>query len=277
MNEKIAITSQTVQCPICYEFKTDVEPIPHWNPNGQPLGDIGGHKMCGDCRSSYDRSECPFCRALTIKDDLLATIQNFIENIESQSGHNDPNELADLFTQWQSIEMMYGHNPRIIHNVASLVMRDKSFSKIIKVGVAHKAGWLRDAAGIFFRLRDLGREEKTELRVKDKELLERCYNTIIYVIRFRTDKSGHYHGALYNQALAAYFCASGNGLNTTHTARTVKEIGNLIVNEYEKLRDNYPQIKREIPERIWEVYMKGGTSNVWGGESNDPVYQCFYT
>merc|ERR1712228_536861 len=121
-----------------------------------------------------------------------------------------------------------------------------------------------------------GREEKTELRVNDKDSLERCYDTILHIIRFRTDKNGHFYGALYNQALAAYFCASGNGLNTTYTAQTVKEIGNVIVNVYEESRYNYPQLKREIPERIWEVYMKGGTSNVWGGEANDPVFQCFY-
>lgn len=269
--------SQLILCPICCEEKNDVTPIPHWNPNGQPLGDIGDHKMCGDCTRSYDRSECPFCRALTMKDDLLATIQHFIENIKSQSNHHDHNELADLFTQWQTLEMIYGtSNPRIIHQVASLVMQDASFSELIRIGVANRAGWLRDAAGIFFRFHSLGQEERTEMSDEDKDLLERCYDTIFFVIRRRTEQCGHFHGALYNQALAAYFCASGNGLNTSHTAQIVREVGDLIVEVYENTREEHPAMKWEVPERIWDVYMSGGTANVWGGEQNDPVFRSFY-
>ena len=131
----------------CFEEKDDVKPIPHW----QSQGDVSGHKICGDCAKALKKNECPFCHEVSLKEELMVTIADFVKVVKTRASHSDPNQLAALLEQWQFFEMEYSANPTVIHRVAALVVEDKDFHPILVNGVAQKQGWMRDAAGIIVR------------------------------------------------------------------------------------------------------------------------------
>merc|ERR1719453_1475229 len=93
------LSATTMQvCPICYEEKDDVAVLDHW----QPSGDISQHKMCGTCRASVVRNECPFCKEIVVKEDMLSFIRNFVQSVSSQAktrGHV-AHDCAAIFEMW---------------------------------------------------------------------------------------------------------------------------------------------------------------------------------
>ena len=58
-------------CPICFEEKDVITPIPHW----EAQGDIRRHTMCGDCAKQYTNNDCPLCRDISFKEKILACIR----------------------------------------------------------------------------------------------------------------------------------------------------------------------------------------------------------
>jgi len=258
-------------CPICYEERDDIEQIPHWNAKG----DISSHKMCRDCTRQYNKNDCPFCKEVCLKDNILNGIKGFIDEVKNRQLRSDHNELAALFEMWQIFEMEYANNPKIIHRVAKHVVQDSNFKELLQGGVDSKAGWIRDAAGTIFRLHSLSMEGSLDINDDEKLLLARSYETIMQVAR-RGNECGHFYGALYSQAMAPYVCALQSGQSTTHLETIIKEVGSTIVNLYKSERGIRSELKREIPERIIVEYMPIVTMSVWGGERKDPVWKAFF-
>jgi len=265
--------SSDLTCPICFEEKTDVKQIPHWNPKG----DISSHKMCGDCTRQYDKNDCPFCHDISLKDNILSSIQDFIGEVKNRKSRRDPNQLAALFEMWQFFEMEYANNPKVIQRVAKHVVQDSAFNELLQSGINMKSDWMRDAAGTIFRLYSLSMDGLLDINDNEKQILTSSYETIIYIARKGNADSGHYYGALYSQAMAPYICALQSGQSTRQLEVIIREVGNMIVHLYKRERNTNYALKREIPERIIAEYMPYVTENVWGGKSSDPVWNEFFT
>jgi len=261
-------------CPICFEEKEDIQQIPHWESHG----DVSEHKMCSDCTKAYNKNLCPFCQEVSLKEDILACIEDFVQQVKAKSSNGDPNELAALLERWQFFEMEYGDNPRVIYRVAMLVLRDPEFMGMLRSGVQSKMPWMRDAAGIIFRLYSLSMEGKLVVTCDEQSLLNDCYRTIMdLAVASEIQTEGHFHGALYTQAMVPYICALQAGQSTQQLEMIVKEVGNLITSHYENNKHFQPDLRTTIPERIIEQYMSIVTANIWGGEENDPVWRTFYS
>jgi hypothetical protein len=260
-------------CPICFEEKDDIKPILHW----EAQGDISGHKMCGDCAKQYTKNDCPFCGEVSLKENILACIRDLIVEVKNKSSGGDPNELAALMETWQFFEMEYGDNPKVIYRVAMLVLQDPEFKHLLENGVRMKAPWMRDAAGMLFRLYSLSVEGNLKVTPSEKALLAECYKTITALVKAPDIQSeGHYYGAIYSQAMVPYICALQSGQSTRQLELIVKEVGNLIVSQYRKNRWSNPHLRQQIPERIVAEYMPIVSANIWGGERKDPVWRAFY-
>mmetsp|Transcript_55755 Transcript_55755/g.83021 ORF Transcript_55755/g.83021 Transcript_55755/m.83021 type:complete len:743 (-) Transcript_55755:151-2379(-) len=258
-------------CPICFEEKDNIQLIPHW----EAKGDVSGHRMCADCTEQYTKNECPFCNEVSIKESLLEVIKSLIQDVKSKSAGGDPNDLAAILESWQFFEMEYGHNPKVIYRVGALILQDKEFKNLLEDGVNTRAAWMRDAAGIFFRLYSLSVEGNLDVTPNEKILLQKCFETIKESMS-SVKSQGHHYGALYSQSMVPYICALQSGQSTVHLEIIVREVGELIVRYYKKNRRTWPQLKRDVPERIVSEYMDIVTVNVWGGKDHDPVRKAFY-
>jgi len=260
-------------CPICFEEKEDVHQIPHWKSQG----DISEHKMCNACAAQYQKNICPFCQEVSLKEEILSCIQDFVQQVKARSSGGDPNELAALLERWQFFEMEYGDNPKVIYRVAILVLRDQEFMNMLKSGVQYQMSWMRDAAGVIFRLYSLSIEGNLTVTSAEQSLLNDAYSTIFNLAKTEEIKSqGHYHGALYTQAMVPYICALQSQQSTHQLGLIVKDVGNFISSHFETNKHLYPYLKNTIPERIIDQYMPVVSANVWGGKENDPVWKTFF-
>lgn len=270
-SNEIPHTHNSNVCPICYEEKDDLEQIPHW----EAKGDVSGHKMCSDCTKQYRKDHCPFCNEVTLKDEMLNKIKNLILDVQEKSVEGDPNSLAAILESWQFFELEYESNPRVIHRVCTMIMKDDDFKNLLQDGITLKLPWMRDGAGLFFRLYGLSLDGHLEISDSEKALLKDCYETILASLR--TVKSqGHYYGALYTQVMVPFVCAYRSGQESDNLKNIVKTVGNAVVDLYLEQIVFYPDLKWQIPQRIENLYMNIVTTNVWGGTSEDPIWKAFY-
>mmetsp|Transcript_1193 Transcript_1193/g.1428 ORF Transcript_1193/g.1428 Transcript_1193/m.1428 type:complete len:289 (+) Transcript_1193:35-901(+) len=261
------------KCPICLEEKNDIICIPHWEAHG----DISEHKMCGDCTRLYTKNECPFCREVIVKDELLALIRDLVSDIKTRSNQDShPDHLASFLERWELLEMEYESNPRVLCRIAKIVVQDDELKTHLRHGIEMKSGWLRDAAGIFFRLHSMSAAGSLNISDDEKSLLKEAYETIITKIVPNMEVSGHHYGALYSQAAVPCISAMRSGVGKAEMNEIVKSVGNLIIKLYEKHRRFHLDLGIAIPERMIESYVKVLTEEVWGGEINDPIFLAFY-
>jgi len=256
-------------CPICMEVKSSTMQIPHW----QAKGDISGHKMCTDCAKQYNKNECPFCHEVSIKEELLTMIQDFIRAVSSSGG--DPNRAAALAERWQWFEMEFSTNVSVVHRVCKLVLEDAQFEKHLRAGVRDRSSWIRDANGLIFRWRSLSKDGKLDVSEEIKEVLEMAYKLSVSLLK-GIGANGHHMGAFYSQALAVWLAAFQGQDDGPTLKRMVKHAGKIIIEMYEKGKRGNGNLKREVRERIVAEYSQIFSSTMFGGEDQDPVHKAFY-
>jgi hypothetical protein len=257
-------------CPICMEVKSTTQLIPHW----QPKGDISSHKMCAECTANYNKNECPFCHEVSIKEEILEMIRDFIRAVGSSRG--DPNTAAALVERWQWFEMEFSTNISVVHRVCKLVLQgevlgakdrgynvarrsyhvrplisqhfdctDLQFSALLKDGVQNRSNWIRDAGGLIFRWRSLSNDGKLDIEDDTKDDLEKAYKVSISKLK-EIGACGHHMGAFYSQALAVWLAAS-QGNDDGELLRTmVKQIGGVVISIYKKNKASNKNLKKEV-------------------------------
>ena len=228
------------------------------------------------CRSRYKKNKCPFCHEVSLKDELMAVIGEFLATIKRTSRGTDANQLAAMLERWQFFEMEFSANPSVIHRVAKLVLLDSEFKGLLEKGVRERSSWMRDAAGIVFRFYALSEDDDLSLDADEKLLLRNCYGVILDVVE-KMGPAGHHYGALYTQALVVFQCVAVSGQKEDRLRAVVKEVGFLIVKLYKKHKRAMPQLKREVRERIVKEYMEAASVGVWGSAEADVVKKTFYT
>lgn len=265
-------------CPICHNERDDIKQIPHW----QPTGDVSSHRICTACEQWWigNTNECPFCREVVFKQQLIDMMRNLIVNVRQQSSEVATfDNRAAVFEEWQMFEMQYNRsNPRVIYRVASIMVKDEEFQGLLEKALSHRSSWMRDAAGIFFRFHSLSLDGHLDVTDAEKLLLQRCYNNIIMNSLSEVRGEGHHYGALYSQAMAACACSVNCvAENTNNMKIIVREVGNLIVAMYNENKTDHPSLTTMIPDRIVPEYMNIVTdNNVWDSPTNDPVRNAFF-
>ena len=155
-----------------------------------------------------------------------------------------------------------------------MVIEDVAFKRNLKAAVRTSAPWMRDAAGVLFRLHSLALSGgMADLKTSDVDLLVACKAKILKIVG-GMECSGHHLGAVYSQALAPWLCVSqGGGRGEEEMRDTVKDVGKAIVKNWKK-HGKPSNTKREVRERIIRQYMEQARRRVWGGE--DLVWNAFY-
>ena len=97
-----------------------------------------------------------------------------------------------------------------------------------------ESGWLRDVAGIFFRLRSLSAAGSLNISEGKKNLQDVAYETTIAKIMPNMGVSYHHDGELYSQAAVPCINAMRSGVGKAEMNEIVKSVGNLIIQLYEK-------------------------------------------
>mmetsp|Transcript_9070 Transcript_9070/g.15545 ORF Transcript_9070/g.15545 Transcript_9070/m.15545 type:complete len:865 (+) Transcript_9070:125-2719(+) len=267
-----------VTCPICFEEKDDVEVLEHW----QPQGDVSGHKMCGDCRRSYDKNQCPFCKDVLLKDELLALIKNLVDTVSKQTRGSDASARAAIYERWQLFEMEFEAQPAVVRRVAKFIVEHPHFAASLDRGVQRKQEWLRDAAGIVFRF--YGMCEDGEIVLPD--IHSRRLKAAIEVILEPFERpspvvlDAHFYGALYTQSLVPWPCAWRSGASSRTLLALVQRTGRAVVHCLDRVPKNERErrdFRRRVPERMQFEYIQLARVPVWGSQKADPIWNAFYT
>lgn len=267
-----------VTCPICFDERDDVEILQHW----MPQGDISDHKMCGNCRKSYDKNQCPFCKDVLLKDELLALIKNLVDTVSKQTRGGDANARAAIYERWQLFEMEYEAQPAVIRRVAKLVVEDRNFAATLDKGVQRKEEWLRDAAGIVFRFYGMCEDGEMVLSDVFSHRLKAAIEVILEPFERASPISldAHYYGALYTQSLVPWLCAWRSGVSSRTLLTLVQRTGRAVVHCLERVPQNAMQrrdFRKRIPERMQLEYIQLAHEPVWGSQAKDPIWNTFYT
>lgn len=272
-----AATLQT--CPICCEEKDDVMVLDHW----QPSGDISEHKMCGACRSSVVRNECPFCKEIVVKEDMLNFIRIFVKSVSSQArttGHA-AHECSALLEMWQFFEMEYEGQPGVIQRVAKMIVEDDSFSRLLEQAATSRQSWVHEAAGIFFRFYGMYADGELKADEAHGRLLEQTVEQILRPLEQTPPqasflpRTGTPLGALVTQALVAWLCAWRANVATRTLRNIVRRAGLAAVHCYEAHNRN-PTLKKGARERIHLEYLTLSHVPIWGSEDEDVVWKAFF-
>jgi len=254
-------------CPICMEEKHDIELIPHWHA----IGDVSSHKMCGSCRKQYNKNECPFCHEVSIKEEIVVLIDDFITAVGQGTG--DPQKSAALVERWQFFEMEFSTNLKVVYRVCKLVLQDKKFAELLAKGVAERQGWIRDGCGLIYRWRALAKDGKLDITSEQQALLEKAYKLSLSMIR-SMGAHGHHLGAYYSQCIAVWLSAFQGDDDGETLRKMVKDAGKLVVDTYKRHKTS--ELRREVTERVVRDYARAFSINVYGREELDPVFTTFY-
>ena len=137
-------------CPICMERKEDVVPLDHWRLPGEAAGDVSEHKMCLACQRAWGKNECPFCKEVLIKDEIVAFISTFVASVESSAA--DTQASAALLERLQFFEMEHDGQPAVVKRVCGMIATDAALCAKLDSALRAAAEWPRDMAGILLRL-----------------------------------------------------------------------------------------------------------------------------
>lgn len=265
------------ECPICFECTGDVTPIEHMEPC---IGDVSSHRMCASCRHAWCQRGghvCPFCKELTTANELVGFLSQISQRIASSTG--DPQASAAVLEAIQLFEMEHEGMPSVIKRVYAMVADDTNLAAQLDTAVTNKAEWLRDMAGVFWRLDEAAKAG--ELRgVSDgaKARLGRVTAAIWGPLEASKPKEldPHFYGALYSQALVAWLCARNSGMASEGLAEVVRRCGRVLVRWRQSSPKNQSGHGQRVGERIHAEYLALSHQPVWGSREADPVYAAFF-
>uniref|UniRef100_A0A7S1HBD3 RING-type domain-containing protein n=1 Tax=Hemiselmis andersenii TaxID=464988 RepID=A0A7S1HBD3_HEMAN len=268
--EETALGRKT--CPICMEEKDDVAVLEHWKPQG----DVSEHKMCGECLAQWQKEEkleCPFCRELLHADEMTKFIKNAIATINHQQNLS-PDEAAAIMEQWQMLEMMLQGQQTAIRRVAKLVVEHNDFKASILKGTAGKCRWLRDMAGVVFRLDSMYKDGELKVSAANGKMLANAVEAIMSPIEGCSAEKldPHFYGALYSQAVCPWLCAWRGEASTATAAEHVRRVGRAIAYGVKKHNVDRERVK----DRLVDDYVMMAHEPVWGGQQRDALYQALY-
>mmetsp|Transcript_12177 Transcript_12177/g.24033 ORF Transcript_12177/g.24033 Transcript_12177/m.24033 type:complete len:811 (+) Transcript_12177:149-2581(+) len=261
-------------CPICMEEKDDVELLDHW----MPQGDVSEHKMCGACQAAWknqEQMECPFCRELLHADEMTTFITHAVATVSrNKVKAMVPDESAAIMEQWQMMEMMLQGQQAAIRRVAKLVVEHKDFASTIVLGTSNRCAWLRDMAGIVFRLDAMFKDGELKVSQKQGKLLADAVESFMTPLEGASPlkMDAHFYGALYMQAVTPWLCAWRAQAKTKTLGEHVRRVGKAIELGVRK----HGVGKKQIQERLLEEYVQLAHEPVWGSQAEDVLYQTVY-
>jgi len=182
---------------------------------------------------------------------------------------------AELWNQWQAFEVTFEANPRVVRNVAKLLIEDGCFAEALAKAASERQDWIRDAAGLIFRLHGLiGDGLLPGIGAKHADRFQRVVATIIEPFEsppFGLGLNGTFYGSLYMQAVLPMACAERTELSSAPTLRAiVRRIGSAAVARFEALgRD--AKFSAKFAENVHLEYAR--LANVaWGSKEADIVW-----
>jgi len=268
-------------CPICFEEKPDVCQLVH----SDPQGDVSSHKMCADCLARCP--ECPWCRDVMIKDELVCFLQDFVSafdcsasaNAHTASSMDDlRDERAEFLQRWEIFELQYEGNPRVVRSVARLLLEDASFSQLLELALTEKKDWLFETAGIIFRLHGMSKDgELPEVDAHCHSVLAKAVQQILKPFEeMRPDLNGTFYGALYMQAVVPFLSAQrACGAPSPTLKATVERVASAMVARY-RVSAWKARFKAGALENMHEQLLQQIQISVWGSQREDPVWNLFY-
>ena len=268
-------------CPICAEPRDDVAVLPHW----QAHGDVSEHKMCGACLRAWGKNECPFCKEVLQKEELLRFISSFAQCVRSSSAAPDPNVSAALLEQVQLFEMEHEASPRTVARVFKLLAEDATFARTLDRAIGARAEWLKDMAGVVLRLHAMACDgELPQLGAKHTARLAAAVECIFRPFEGKVGAgtalghgggNGHYYGALYMQCAVPFLCAWRAGTKTDTLRALTLRAGKAIDRCFEA--EGQPaEVRAKVAERAHREYVVLVSAPVWGAQDNDPILKTFF-
>lgn len=263
-----------VECPICYVLSDDVDVLDHWNVEG----DVSSHRMCGTCRAFC--KQCPFCRAVIIKDSILEFISSIVAMVSLQALSADTNETrderAEVWHVWEFFELEHEGQPAVVRSVAKMILEDEGFAGAFRAGVEQGQDWLRDMAGIIFRFSGMSIDgELPGLAQGQHDLLAEAVESILQPFEWRDPYlNGTFYGALYMQAILPWACAVRAGVAKDALGNIVKRAGHAMVDCY-KAGGRAPFFRRNVMENMHPEYVELTHITIWGSQEEDIVWQAF--
>ena len=268
-------------CPICAEPRDDVAVLPHW----QAHGDVSEHKMCGACLRAWGKNECPFCKEVLQKEELLRFISSFAQCVRSSSAAPDPNVSAALLEQVQLFEMEHEASPRTVARVYKTLAEDATFARTLDRAIGARAEWLKDMAGVVLRLHAMACDgELPQLGAKHTARLAAAVECIFRPFEGKVGAgtalghgggNGHYYGALYMQCAVPFLCAWRAGTKTDTLRALTLRAGKAIVRCFEA--EGQPaEVRAKVAERAHREYVVLVSAPVWGAQDKDPILKTFF-
>ena len=268
-------------CPICAEPRDEVAVLPHW----QAHGDVSEHKMCGACLRAWGKNECPFCKEVLQKEELLRFISSFAQCVRSSSAAPDPNVSAALLEQVQLFEMEHEASPRTVARVYKTLAEDATFARTLDRALGARAEWLKDMAGVVLRLHAMACDgELPQLGAKHTARLAAAVECIFRPFEGKVGAgtalghgggNGHYYGALYMQCAVPFLCAWRAGTKTDTLRALTLRAGKAIVRCFEA--EGQPaEVRAKVAERAHREYVVLVSAPVWGAQDKDPILKTFF-
>lgn len=259
-------------CPICYTRSESVAPIEHLE---KTVGDVSSHRMCASCRLAWKQNVCPFCMEVTTAAELVGFITEFIQTVSASA--SDANASAAVLETVQLFEMEHEGQPAVIKRVYRMIAEDASLASRIDLALQTKKGdWLRDMAGVFWRLHAAAEAgELRGLKPADRARLRRVVEAIWKPFDHQPHElDPHYYGALYTQALVAWLCAWRSGMATAGLVANVQRCGNVLV-KWKGATKQHKHDWRRVRDRLHDEYIMLSHEPIWGSRELDPVWKTF--
>lgn len=266
------------ECPICFEMREDVEVLEHW----QAIGDISSHKMCGRCREICP--QCPFCRDVIVQDRAISFVFNLVDSVSRQSCSEDNDdtrdERAELWQQWEVFEMEYEAQPAVVRAFAKQILEDETFAATLEAGIQEGRDWLRDAAGIVFRL--FGMAQVGELRDLDRQHSDRLARAVEAILEpFERVPpvprlNGSFFASVYMQAVLPWACAVRSRANADALHALVRRVGAGTARRFNAMGIARRIFRAQGIGSLQREYVELATIPVWGSQAEDLVWQTFY-
>lgn len=270
-NDKKISGSGAQECPICFEDCMDVEVLPHAGSNKLTRSmsgrDVSEHKACGTCRASMLKAnqKCPWCRDEVVWKQVL----DFLDGLKKNVGKaNNPDSLADLMAQWQMYEVTRSNSDVVLF--AQDMCQDLALSSHLDRAIRSNPGFLRDSSGLWMRFHAMLKEG--EMKLSDLAVARRLEKAVEVGLKCYESNGGgapQHGGAMYCQVCVALLCASQSNMKTSVLVEYVKRVGHVTV-KFHKGK------KAQVREKLPRDYAAGVSALAWGGEKNDPVFNCFF-
>ena len=184
-----------------------------------------------------------------MKNNLLDFLRGFMQNVSARRQTNDANQMAAILEMWQFFEMENEGSPKTVQRVAKLMMKEPEFSESLAKGVQQQKDWIRDTAGIIFRLYGMYADGELMISARLGKILKDAVELILAPLERSNPPAlhGHYFGALYTQALVPWLCAQRAGTSIESLSEIVRRVGHAIVHCY-KVHGSKLDMKRAVTE-----------------------------